>query len=184
MRLTAQDFGFEEGKDERFTELRNLVDAASDKARYSLSIHDDLEPYLSTNEEIKKWKELIAELGVEIISEGVTNPQKFKAQNLDLLDDDEEFEEENLGEESEKDMITKEEIIEWFWKHKNPSDEEVHEWAETINVEYEKLEEKIYEIVTEYVEELKEEEEGEGGEEGVEFPEDAEKTEISAQWYD
>lgn len=177
MRLTAQDFGFKEETEENFAELRNMVDAASDKARYCLTIHDDLEPYLSTNEEVKRWKELIAELGIEIISDGLTFPQKFKAQDLALLDEEDEGLEDEFG--VEKETLSKEEIIEWFWKHQNPSDEEVHEWAEMNNMDEEKLEAKIYEIVTDYVKKLKEDE----GED-VEFPEEEDKTEISAQWYE
>lgn len=91
---------------------------------------------------------------------------KFTAQDFGLIEETEEVDPEE--------SIKKEEVIEWFWEHQNPSDEEVHEWAESLNVDESVLEEVIYELVTDHVKHLKEDEETE------EEPE----IDLEGQWYD
>ena len=73
------------------------------------------------------------------------------------LDDSDDLEEEGAGGVA----IDKDDVLDFFRENNNPSDEDVHAFAEELGYDPEELEEVIYELVTEYVKILDDEEDAE-----------------------
>jgi len=90
---------------------------------------------------------------------------KVKAQEfLEEFGDDEDTDGEFVDGQSEKKVPSKDAVLEWFKENPNPSDKEVHAWAEENDFDTHKLESVIYSLVTEYIKVL----EGEDGEDELE----------------